>query len=292
MVSTSVIVPLLVGVNLYQIVFEVPVTNGIRGSCEQAGTGSVVWAVAPELSLLSVKEPLVRVMLTAFAKLSLAGAGATTTNVGNITVDVSTVVPPPGGGFCTPTEFVLPKLAIKGAGTVAVSWVALTNVVAIGVPPMSGFINTLELALNPVPFTVMVVAAELTGAVAGLTGELMVGGPPRTVNARELLAVATITLTCATLAPANRFVGTVALIWLSLTTVVLSGVVVVPTVHCAVPPVSPFPFTVSVNGVAAPAEAETGEIEEICGPAKVKLLSPICHVPRPCVAAISVREAW
>src|SRR5207249_11735335 len=40
-VSMSVIVPLLVGVNLYQMVFGDPTTH--------VGIGSVVWVVAPEL---------------------------------------------------------------------------------------------------------------------------------------------------------------------------------------------------------------------------------------------------
>jgi hypothetical protein len=46
------------------------------------------------------------------------------------------------------------------------------------------------------------------------------------------------------------------------------------------PPVSPFPFTVSVR-IPLPASTETGEIEEIWGPVKVKLFSTISHVPRP-----------
>ena len=128
--STSVIVPLLVGLNVYQILFETPAVHD--------GIGSVVWVVAPELSFVSVKEPLVSVMFIAFAKLSFAGGGAITTNVGNVTVEVVTVVPPPGGGFWTPTEFVLPKLAIKLAGIIAVSCVELTNVVAIGVHRSAG----------------------------------------------------------------------------------------------------------------------------------------------------------
>lgn len=187
-------VPLPVGTTLYQMVFDVPVTKGIRGSCEHDGAGSFVWVVAPELSFVSVK--VVEVMFAALAKLSLEGAGATTANVGSVTVVVVTVVPPPGGGFSTPTEFVLPKLAMKLAGTVAVSCVALTKVVVRGVPPTSGFINTLELDEKLVPFTVMVVAAELTGALVGATGEVMVGGPPRTVNESVLLvAVATLAVT-------------------------------------------------------------------------------------------------
>src|SRR5207244_11881521 len=104
----SVIVPLLVGVNLYQMVFGDPTTH--------VGIGSVVWVVAPELSFVSVKEPLANVMLIAFAKLSFVGAGAITTNVGNVTVDVVTAVPTPGGGCCTTRDFVLTRQARKTRG--------------------------------------------------------------------------------------------------------------------------------------------------------------------------------
>src|SRR5215469_13975241 len=112
-------VPAVAGSTLYQIVFERPVTEGICGLCAHAGAGSLVSVVAPELSLVSVN--VVEVMVLALAKLSLAGAGATTTNVGRATVAVTVVVPPPGGGFWTPTEFVLPNCAMKEVGTVAVS---------------------------------------------------------------------------------------------------------------------------------------------------------------------------
>src|SRR5216683_5712084 len=144
--------------------------------------GSAVCVVAAELSFVSIND--VDVMFIAFAKLSLTGAAAVTVNVGNVTVCVVTVVPPPGGGFCTPTELVLPKLAMKLAGTVAVSCVGLTNVVVIVVPPVSGLRSTLEFEPKFVPVTVMVVAAEFTGAVGG--AELViVGGWPRTVNGKE-----------------------------------------------------------------------------------------------------------
>jgi len=82
-------VPLPVGTTLYQIVFERPVTHD--------GVGSFVSVVAPELSLVSLN--VVEAMLIALAKLLFAGAGATTTNVGNVTVADVRVVAPPGGGF-------------------------------------------------------------------------------------------------------------------------------------------------------------------------------------------------
>ena len=76
-------------------------------------------------------------------------------------------MPPPGSGFCTPTEFVLPKLAIKLAGTVAVNCVGLTELVASAAPPTSGFIITMEFVQKFVPVTVICVLAPFTRAVAG-----------------------------------------------------------------------------------------------------------------------------
>src|SRR6266446_3665793 len=91
-------VPVPVGRTLYQMVLARP--EPASSTCEHGGGGSFVSVVAPELSLVSVK--LVIVILIAFAKLSFAGAGATTVKVGKVTVGVVNVSPPPGGGFRTP----------------------------------------------------------------------------------------------------------------------------------------------------------------------------------------------
>src|SRR5882672_2996684 len=176
-------VPVPVGTTLYQIVFGCPDPVGTQPGTE-AGTGSFVCVVAPELSFVSAN--VVDVMLIALAKLSFAGAGAITLNVGKVTVGVVNVVPPPGGGFCTPTEFVLPKFAMKVAGTVAVSCVELTKVVGIAVPPTSGFMSTLEFAPKFVPVTVISVAAEFTRALGGVEF-VIVGAPPSTEKMSALL---------------------------------------------------------------------------------------------------------
>jgi hypothetical protein len=60
-------------------------------------------------------------------------------------------VPPPGVGFTTVTE-AEPAVATREAGTVAVSWVAETNVVASAVP----FQFTVEVETKLVPLTVKV----------------------------------------------------------------------------------------------------------------------------------------
>ena len=285
--STSVIVPLAAGVNLYQIVFETPVTNGIWTFWAQSGTGSLVWVVAPELSFVSVNVPEFSVTVMALAKLSFVGAGATTVNVGNVTVDVVTVVPPPGGGFCTPTEFVLPKPAMKLAGTVAVSCVALTKLVVIVAPPVSGLRITSEVEPKFVPVTVMVVAAEFTGALAGVEF-VIVGAWPITVKGKELLVLApSFTFTCATAPAAKSAAEMAAVSCAALTNVV---VLELPFHITAELPVKPVPLTVSVVG-APGALAEKGESlliskAGVFGPAP-RLMS---HMPRPCVAARKVRE--
>src|SRR5437867_9716683 len=101
-------VPVPVGMTLYQIVFDFPDPLGAQA---EAGVGSFVSVVAPELSFVSANP--VDVMLIALAKLLFTGGGATTVKVGKATgLEKVVVVPPPGGGFWTPTEFVLPKFAM------------------------------------------------------------------------------------------------------------------------------------------------------------------------------------
>jgi hypothetical protein len=78
-------------------------------------------------------------------------------------------VPPPGAGFTTVTDAV-PALAIRAAGTVAVSCVALTNVVVSAVP----FQFTVEPETKLVPFTVNVNCAPPAVAEVGLI-EVIVG---------------------------------------------------------------------------------------------------------------------
>src|SRR5712691_5443258 len=110
-------VPLDGAVNLYQMVLNLPGAGLPMSGAMQGGAGSPVSTVAAELSFVSVKEFVVTLM--ALAKLSLAGAGAMTVNIGKVTGGVANVVPPPGGGVRTPTELVLPKPAMKLAGIVA-----------------------------------------------------------------------------------------------------------------------------------------------------------------------------
>src|SRR6266850_49093 len=279
-------VPVPVGTTLYQIVFDRPDPLGTQAKAE-AGVGSFVSVVAPELSFVSANP--VDVMLIALEKLLFTGGGATTVKVGKVTgLEKVVVVPPPGGGFWTPTEFVLPKFAMKLTGTVAVSCVGLTKLVVKAVPPKSGFMSTFEFEPKFVPVTVMVVVVtEPTGALAGVEF-VIVGAPPSTEKMSALLVAApTLTVISGVPPPLIKEGAIVAVNCVSLPPPCVTPVVA--PFHCTAPPISPLPFT--VNKKAAPPDcAKTGEIEAMCGPENGKLFRTSDQAPRPCVVASSVRE--
>ena len=89
-------------------------------------------------------------------------------------------VPPPGLGLTTVTDAV-PAVATREAGTVAVSWVEETKVVASAVP----FQFTVEVETNLVPFTVKVKSALPAAVQVGLI-EVVVGTGLLIVNVTEL----------------------------------------------------------------------------------------------------------
>lgn len=94
----------------------------------------------------------------------------------------------------------------KAAGIAAVNWVALTNVVAIGVP----FHTIVELATNPEPFTVRVKAGPPTVNVDG-DKPVMVGVTVVMVNTELFDAVPfAFTVTSAVPCEAMRLAATVA----------------------------------------------------------------------------------
>ena len=137
------------------------------------------------------------------------------------------------------------------------------------------------LGCTGVPHVAVVVAGTLVVQL------VMEGVAPRTSNGKELLvAVAVETVTFGLPDAASWAVGIVAVTCESLTTVVVKAV----PPRLTVPPVRPEPFTVRVTAEVAPALAEVGDRELMCGPVNVKLFSGKSHTPRPCVAARSVRE--
>ena len=72
-------------------------------------------------------------------------------------------MPPPGAGVCT-VMFAIPAVATSDAGTWAVSWTALTYCVVRAVAPQ----YTVELGMNPEPFTVSVKAVPPMLAMGGV----------------------------------------------------------------------------------------------------------------------------
>jgi hypothetical protein len=151
----------------------------------------------------------------------------------------------------------VPAFAMSLAGTVAVSWVALPNLVESAVV----FQFTTELDENPVPFTVNVKlgppAVVALGVIALMTG----GAVTVNVTAFDPTPPDT-TVTWAVPALAMRFAGTEAVNRLLLTNVVVSWV----PFHCtAAADWNPLPFTVSVNA-GPPAVAVVGEILLMFGP--------------------------
>src|SRR5207245_9731432 len=108
MVLTAM-VPLDGAGNLYQMVLNLPGAGLPLSGAMHGSAGSPVSTVAEELSLVSVKEFVVTLM--ALAKLSLAGAGAMTVNVGKVTGGIASGVvngvPQPGRGGWAPTGMVV-----------------------------------------------------------------------------------------------------------------------------------------------------------------------------------------
>src|SRR5580658_1964427 len=100
----------------------------------------------------------------------LAGASEVTVGTG-LLIEKAAVpeVPPPGAGFVT-VILAEPVLTMSLAGTCAVTWVALTKLVASAVP----FQFTVEPLTKPLPLTVSVNAAPATIALGG-ESELIVG---------------------------------------------------------------------------------------------------------------------
>jgi hypothetical protein len=146
------------------------------------------------------------------------------------------------------------------AETGAVSWLALTKVVARAAP----FQRTTAPAAKLLPFTVRVKAAAPAIAELGLS-EVIAGGEA-IVNDKPLLATPPeSTVTVAVPAAAIRVAGTAAVSWLVLTKVEVSAV---PFQRTAAPDTKPLPFTVRVNA-APPAIAEFGLREVIAGAAAI-----------------------
>jgi hypothetical protein len=150
----------------------------------------------------------------------------------------------------------VPAVVIRLAGTVAVTWLAFTTVVAKAVPLKF----TTESPPKLLPLTVSVNAAPPAVALVGLM-ELSAGADP-TVKLTELDArPPEVTVTGNVPAVAIRLAGIDAVNWLGFATVVLSAV---PLKLSEAPAENPVPFTVSVKA-GPPAVALVGERELMAG---------------------------
>jgi hypothetical protein len=153
--------------------------------------------------------------------------------------------------------FAEPAVAIRLAGTAAVTWVALTNVVVSAVP--SQF--TIALESKFVPFTVRVNATP-PGAAEGGERLVIAGVAGLIVNTfGPDVPAASVTVMFTEPAVARRLAGTVAVRLVVLTNVVVNAVLP----HCTVAPETKFvPVTVRVNA-ALPAVTESEERPVIVG---------------------------
>jgi hypothetical protein len=155
----------------------------------------------------------------------------------------------------TVTEAV-PAVAIRVAGTRAVSWLALTKVVVRGVP----FQRAAASAAKALPFTVSVKAGPPAVAEFGLKdviagGALIKNGVPEDVMPNDRTVMAALP------GLATRAAGTDAVSCVALTTVVKRGVTFHSTTARGA---NPLPLMVSVKA-GAPAVAELGLSEVMAG---------------------------
>ena len=164
-------------------------------------------------------------------------------------------VPPPGAGFTTATAIV-PAVASCAAVSVAVTSVALTNVVALGAPPNV----TCEAVTKPVPVIVTAVGLAPAVALEGVSVVLAGAGFP-TVSVTGRLTpppgAGLVTTNGKLPVVAREVAGTVAVSAVALVTVVGT---IVPLKETSVPETKPVPLAVTVTA-GAPTTAEVGEIE-------------------------------
>ena len=168
-------------------------------------------------------------------------------------------VPPPGLRFTTVIDAV-PAVATRDAGTVAVSCVEETKVVARGAP----FQFTVEVETNLVPFTVKVKSALPAVLQVGLI-DVVVGTGLLIVNVTEFdvppAGGGLTTVMDAVPAVATLAAGTIAVSLIEDTNVVVRAEPFQLTVEVETNLV---PFTVKVN-CALPAVVEVGLIEVMVG---------------------------
>jgi len=195
---------------------------------------------------------------------------------GRLMVNVAPADVPP---VVVTVTLAVPAVAIRLAGTAAVSLVALTNVVVSVVVPHC----TVAPETKFVPLTVRVKAAPPAVAELGLR-LVIVGGGGLMVNVAPAdvpIAVVTVTLTVP--AVAIRLAGTAAVSWLTLMNLVVSAV---PFHFTFAPEPKLVPLTVRVKA-APPAVAELGLRLVTVGGGRVMLNVAPADVP-PVVVTVTL----
>ena len=197
--------------------------------------------------------------------------------VGTLMVNVD-AVEAPLKGFVAVT-LALPGLAIRLAGTVAVTCPEFTNVVVSALPFHSTVapdwkLDPLTVSVNPDPAAVTEIGLRLL--MVGITGGLMV----KVAAADAVLPAALATVTLALPELVVRLAGTAAVSKTELENEVESGV---PFQYTAAPLMKLLPLTVSRNA-PLPAVAELGLRLEMAGALTVKALP--ADMPPPLFSAV------
>jgi hypothetical protein len=198
-------------------------------------------------------------------------------------VNVCTLdVPPPGLGFTTVIDAV-PAVATREAGTVAVSWVEETKLVARGAP----FQFTVEVETNLVPFTVKKKSALPAAVQVGLI-DVVVGTGLLIVNVTELDVPppggGLTTVMDAVPAVATFAAGTIAVSLIEDTNVVVRAEPFQLTVEVETKLV---PFTIKVN-CALPAAIKVGLIEVMVGTRLLIVMVSVALPVPPALVALMV----
>src|SRR5260370_4777626 len=177
--------------------------------------------------------------------------------------------------------FAAPGLAIRLAGTLAVTCVALTNVVVSAV----AFHCTLVPLMQFVPLTVRVNPAPPAGTEFGLRLLIVGGGGLMAKTAGADVPPLVVTVIFAAPGLAIRLAGTLAVTCVALTNVVVSAV----AFHCTLVPLMQFvPLTVRVNP-APPADTEFGLMLLIVGSGGLMVKTADADVP-PLVVTVIFAE--
>src|SRR5713101_309302 len=268
-------VPLLAGVNLYQMVWKRPAPATLLTHAGE-GVGSTrppVSVVAPVVSFVSVKGVGLAVM--ALIKSSFAG-GVTPT------LKVWAAEGPPPGSVVNARTGTGPAVAMSLAGTVTCMEVAEQVLGVSRSPWKSTTVGVAPPQVKPEPVAVSAKAGPPAAVEVGLM-LVRVGAVPVTAKRRrwDSLGVCVASNTVTSCTPAvSRLVSIVAVSWFPLTNVVVTRVWLWSHSTFEVGFRKLAPSAVSVK-LAEPAAVNEGEIDARAGPAGTVPKISTANTPRP-----------